>query len=155
MTSGLLIVAQSNFRQIARACSTRPDVGLISFCDRLWAGAFGEITMKKTVLAIAISAVLAAATLAPSAADARGRGVGLGIAGGLVAGALIGGAIASGPAYAYPRAYYPVAGYEPYAYGVAPAYGCPGGYWARRPLRDPYGNVVGWSRPRFFCPAGY
>jgi len=111
--------------------------------------------MKKTVLAIAFSAVLAAATLAPTTADARGRGVGLGIAGGLVAGALIGGAIASSPAYAYPRAYYPVAGYEPYAYGAAPAYGCPGGYWARRPLRDPYGNVVGWSRPRFFCPAGY
>ena len=40
------------------------------------------------------------------------------------------------------------------AAGVAPAYGCPGGYWARRPLRDPYGNVVGWSRPRFFCPQG-
>ena len=58
------------------------------------------------------------------------------------------------PAYAYPRTYYPVAGYEPYAYGAAPAYGCPGGYWARRPVRDPYGNVVGWSRPRFFCPAG-
>jgi hypothetical protein len=110
--------------------------------------------MKKTVLALAVSAVLAAATLAPTTADARGRGVGLGIAGGLVAGALIGGAIASGPAYAYPQAYYPVAGYEPYAYGAAPAYSCPGGYWARRPLRDPYGNVVGWSRPRFFCPGG-
>ena len=111
--------------------------------------------MKKMLLAVAASAVLAAATFAPTTADARGRGVGLGIAGGLVAGALIGGAIASGPAYAYPQAYYPVAGYEPYAYGAAPAYGCPGGYWARRPLRDPYGNVVGWSRPRFFCPAGY
>ena len=111
--------------------------------------------MKKTFLAIAISAVLAAATLVPSAADARSRGVYYGVAGGLVAGAVIGGAIASSPAYAYPRAYYPVAGYEPYAYGVAPAYGCPGGYWARRPMRDPYGNVVGWSRPRFFCPAGF
>jgi len=111
--------------------------------------------MKRTVLAIATSAVLAVATLAPTDADARNRGVGLGIAGGLVAGAVIGGAIAAGagPAYAYPRTYYPVAGYEPYSYGAAPAYGCPGGYWARRPLRDPYGNVVGWSRPRFFCPA--
>src|SRR3981081_4799929 len=109
--------------------------------------------MKKTVLAAPISAVLAVATLAPPPADARGRGVGYGIAGGLVAGAIIGGAIASGPAYAYPRAYYPVAGYEPYSYGAAPAYGCPGGYWARRPLRDPYGNVVGWGPPRVFCPA--
>jgi hypothetical protein len=112
--------------------------------------------MKKTLLAIATSAVLAVATLAPTTADARcrGCGVGLGIAGGLVAGAIIGGAIAgSGPAYAYPRAYYPVAGYEPYSYDMAPAYSCPGGYWARRPIRNPYGEVVGWSRPRFFCPA--
>jgi hypothetical protein len=112
--------------------------------------------MKKMILAIAVSAVLAAATLAPTTADARcrGCGIGLGVVGGLAAGAIIGSAIAAGPAYAYPRAYYPVAGYEPYAYGVAPAYGCPGGYWARRPLRDPYGQVVGWSKPRFFCPAG-
>ena len=72
--------------------------------------------MKKTLLAIAASAVLAVATLAPTTADARcrGCGVGLGIVGGLAAGAIIGGAIANSPAYAYPRAYYPVAGYEPY-----------------------------------------
>ena len=111
--------------------------------------------MKKMLLAIAASAVLAVATLAPTTADARcrGCGVGLGIVGGLAAGAIIGGAIAAGPAYAYPRAYYPAAGYVPYeGYAVAPAYGCPGGYWARRPLRDPYGNVVGYSKPRFFCP---
>ena len=113
--------------------------------------------MKKLLLAIAASAVLAVATLAPTTADARcrGCGVGLGVVGGLAAGAIIGSAIAgAGPAYGYPQAYYPVAGYQPYAYGAAPAYGCPGGYWARRPVRDPYGNVVGWSRPRFFCPAG-
>ena len=106
--------------------------------------------MKKTVLAIAISAVLAAATLAPTTADARGRGVGLGIAGGLVAGAIIGGAIAnSGPRY-----YGPAPGYVVYeGYGERYPDSCPGGYWARRPMRDGYGNVVGWSRPRFFCPA--
>jgi hypothetical protein len=112
--------------------------------------------MRKTLLAIATSAVLAVATLAPTTADARcrGCGIGLGIAGGLVAGAVIGGAIANSPAYAYPRTYYPVAGYVPYEeYAVAPAYSCPGGYWARRPIRDGYGNVVGYSRPRFFCPA--
>ena len=58
------------------------------------------------------------------------------------------------PGYAYPRTYYPVAGYEPYPVYTQPApYGCPGGYWARRPVRDQWGNVVGWSRPRFFCPA--
>ena len=112
--------------------------------------------MKKTLTALATAAVVAvAATAVPSTANAWCRGCGVGaVIGGIAAGAIIGGAIASSPAYAYPRAYYPVAGYEPYAYGVAPAYGCPGGYWARRPLRDPYGNVVGWSRPRFFCPAG-
>ena len=112
--------------------------------------------MKKTLLAIAVSAVLAVATLAPTTADARcrGCGIGLGVVGGLAAGAIIGGAIAARVRLTPIRdAYYPVAGYEPYAYGVAPAYGCPGGYWARRPMRDPYGNVVGWSRPRFFCPA--
>ena len=102
--------------------------------------------MKKAILAIAAAATLAVGMLStPQTAEARCRGCGVGAG-------IIGGAIASGPAYAYPRAYYPVAGYEPYAYGVAPAYGCPGGYWARRPVRDPYGNVVGWSRPRFVCP---
>jgi hypothetical protein len=29
---------------------------------------------------------------------------------------------------------------------------CPGGYWARRPVHDRWGNVRGWSRPRFVCP---
>jgi hypothetical protein len=112
--------------------------------------------MRKTLLALATSAVLAVATLAPTTADARcrGCGIGLGIGAGLVAGAVIGGAIANSPAYAYPRTYYPVAGYEPYdGYAAGPAYSCPGGYWARRPIRDGYGNVVGYSRPRFFCPA--
>jgi hypothetical protein len=116
------------------------------------AGRILENFMKKMLIAIAVSVVLAVATLAPTTADARCRGCGIGA--GLVGAAIIGNAIANSPAYAYPRTYYPVAGYEPYAYGAAPAYGCPGGYWARRPVRDPYGNVVGWSRPRFFCPAG-
>lgn len=112
--------------------------------------------MKKTLLALATSAVLAVATLAPTPADARCRGCGVaaGVIGGLAAGAIIGGAIAnSRPAYAYP-AYAPVQGYTVYDgyYATAPV-GCPGGYWARRPIRDQWGNVVGWSRPRFFCPA--
>jgi len=110
--------------------------------------------MKKAILAIAAAALVAAGTMtAPKPAEARcyGCGVGAGVVGGLIGGAIIGGAIAN--SYAYPRAYYPVAGYEPYpVYAAPPAYSCPGGYWARRPLRDPYGNVVGWSRPRFFCP---
>ena len=107
--------------------------------------------MKKTILALAAAATIAAGTMtAPTAADARchGCGVGLGVAGGLVAGAIIGGAIAnSQPRYAPAPGYVVYNGYyEPYPTA------CPGGYWARRPMRDRYGNVVGWSRPRFICP---
>jgi hypothetical protein len=105
--------------------------------------------MRKTIFAIAASALLAVATLAPSTADARCRGCGIGL--GVLGGVLLGGAIAN--AYAYPRVYYPVAGYEPYpVYAGAAPIGCPGGYWGRRPIMDPYGNMVGYSRPRFFCP---
>jgi hypothetical protein len=112
--------------------------------------------MKKTLTALAAAAVVAlASTAAPSTADARcvGCAIGAGVIGGLAAGAIIGGAIAnSPPAYAYPG-YAPVVGYEPYpAYGYGPPVACPGGYWARRPLVDRWGNVVGYSRPRFFCP---
>lgn len=105
--------------------------------------------MRLTFPALAAAATLAVATAAvPSTASAQCRGpacagaVGLGIIGG----ALVGGAIASG-------AYAPVPGYVPYpAYAEPYPAACPGGYWARRPLLDPYGNVVGYSRPRFFCP---
>ena len=105
--------------------------------------------MKKALLALATTAMLATATLAPTTADARcrGCGVGLGILGGVVVGSAIAGA------YAYPRSYYPAAGYDPYPAYYAPApYACPGGYWARRPVVDRWGNVVGYSRPRYFCP---
>jgi hypothetical protein len=58
--------------------------------------------MKKSVLAFAAAAMLAAAL--PSAAQARcdGCGVAAGVIGGLAAGAIIGGAIAGQPAYAAP-----------------------------------------------------
>jgi hypothetical protein len=119
--------------------------------------------MKKIAIALVGAGALAlTAVAAPQDAYARDRGgaVAAGVIGGLAAGAIIGGAIASSPpayaapAYAPPPAYAPVAGYEPYPayYGAVPVE-CPGGYWARRPLHDPYGRVVGWSRPRFFCPA--
>jgi len=108
--------------------------------------------MKTTMTAIATAGVFALAAVSiPNDAQAgcRGCGVGLGIAGGLAAGAIIGGAIASS---AYP-AYAVVPGYAPYAGYAAPVpVACPGGYWARRPLVDQWGNVVGYSRPRFFCP---
>jgi hypothetical protein len=64
--------------------------------------------MRKTLVAIATSAVLAAATLAPTAADARCRGCGIGL--GLLGGLIIGGAIASAaqpyPYYAEPAPVY-------------------------------------------------
>jgi hypothetical protein len=108
--------------------------------------------MQKAILAIAAAATIAVGTLsAPTAADARcdGCGVGAGILGGLAAGAIIGGAIAnSGPRY-----YGPEPGYVVYdGYGGRYPSDCDGGYWARKPMHDRYGNFVGWSRPRFICP---
>ena len=107
--------------------------------------------MRKAILAIAAAATLAVGTLSvPTTADARcrGCGVGAGIAGGLISGAVIGGAIANSQPY-----YAPAPGYVVYnGYGAPYPVSCPGGYWARRPVRDGYGNIVGWSRPRFICP---
>ena len=112
--------------------------------------------MKKTLFALAAAATIGiTAIAAPTDAFAQRRGgaFAAGIIGGLAAGAIIGGAIAANPAY---PAYAPAAGWVAYpAYAGGVPVGCPGGYWARRPLVDPYGNVVGWSRPRFFCPSAY
>ncbi|HZL30251.1 MAG TPA: hypothetical protein VFC54_04220 [Pseudolabrys sp.] len=108
--------------------------------------------MKKMILAIAAAATIAAGTLsAPTSADARCRGcaVGAGVIGGLAAGAIIGGAIAN----SQPRYYGPEPGYVVYeGYHARYPADCGGGYWARRPLHDRFGNFVGWSRPRFVCP---
>jgi hypothetical protein len=115
------------------------------------------VHQEKALMRKAIIALLAAATLVAGSfnqAEARNGGaVAAGIIGGLAAGAIIGGAIAgSRPAYAYP-AYAPAPGYVVYEGYYAPGpVGCPGGYWARRPRFDQWGNVVGYSRPRFFCP---
>jgi hypothetical protein len=104
--------------------------------------------MKKTVLALATAATLAAGMAAPTVAEARcyGCGVGAGIIGGLAAGAIIGSAIANQPRY-----YGPPPGYVAYQ-GYGEPVGCPGGYWTRRPLHDRWGNFVGWSRPLLVCP---
>jgi hypothetical protein len=109
--------------------------------------------MKKTLIALAATATIAVAAMTPAAAGSKSGAFAAGAAVGLGA-AIVGGAIInSQPAYAYPRTYYPVAGYEPYPVYARPApYGCPGGYWARRPMRDQWGNVIGWSSPRYFCP---
>ena len=104
--------------------------------------------MKKAILAIAAAATIAVGTLSiPTAAEARCTGCWVG--GAVVGGALLGAAIAnSGPRY-----YGPEPGYVVYeGYGAPYPAGCPGSYWARRPLNDRYGNFVGWSRPRFICP---
>jgi hypothetical protein len=108
--------------------------------------------MKKVLIALAAAATIAAGSLsAPTTAEARchGCGIGAGIIGGLAAGAIIGGAVAN----SYPR-YAPAPGYVVYdGYSAAYPVACPGGYWARRPIAfDAYGNPVRWSRARFICP---
>lgn len=113
--------------------------------------------MKKAFLTFAALAAIIAGTLATTGpADARcGWNCGAAIgAGAIIGGAIIGNALAGPPppAYAYPQ-YAPVDGYAYYdGYAMRAPVGCPGGYWARRPLYDRWGNQVGWSRPRFFCP---
>lgn len=108
--------------------------------------------MKKVILAIAAAATVAAGTLAgPTSAEARCRGcaVGAGVVGGLAVGAIIGSSIAN----SQPRYYAPAPGYVAYdGYYERYPVSCPGGYWARRPVYDRWGNVRGWSRPRFICP---
>jgi hypothetical protein len=58
--------------------------------------------MKTTILALATAVTVAAGTLAPAPAEARGGRVAAGIIGGLAAGAIIGGALSHRPAYGYP-----------------------------------------------------
>jgi hypothetical protein len=103
--------------------------------------------MKKALFALAAVATVAASTVAaPTDAYAQRRWLGPAIVGGIIGAGIVG-------AYAYPRTYYPVEGYEPYpVYGVAAPYACPGGYWARKPIINPAGMVVGYTAPRFFCP---
>ena len=110
--------------------------------------------MKKLLVAILAAGTFAAAAVtAPVPAQARNEGaIAAGVVGGLAVGALIGSAVAQ-PVYAYP-AYRPAPGYVVYD-GYARAYpvGCPGGYWARKPVAfDRAGRPIGWSRARFICP---
>jgi hypothetical protein len=103
--------------------------------------------MLTAAAAVATIAVIVGGTATNADAYWRGRGWGPGLAAGLVGGAIIGGAIASSRYYAPPPpgwAYYPA-----YARPV-PAPDC---YWARAPIYDSYGDVVGWrGRPRLVCP---
>jgi hypothetical protein len=113
---------------------------------------FKETRMKKAILSILAAATFAVALVGSATdASAQRRGwVAPAIVGGFVAGAIVGSAVANsyGPTYVVQPGYavYP-------GYAVAAPVGCPGGYWARRPVAfDAYGNPIGWSRPRFFCP---
>ena len=89
--------------------------------------------MKKTLMGLAAVAALAVSSLAPAPAHAQ-RGLGAGIAAGVIGGALIGGAIAA-PRY----------GYGPgYGYYGGPAYVAGPGYydncfWQRQRFWDGYG----------------
>jgi hypothetical protein len=97
--------------------------------------------MRKTLMALAAVATLAvSAVAAPAPAHAQ-RGVGAGIAAGLIGGAIVGGALAGpgyyGPGYGY---YGPRYGY----YGGGPAY----------VADDYYGGCV-WQRQRFWDGYGW
>jgi hypothetical protein len=95
--------------------------------------------MKTATTAVAAGMLALAAVAAPTAANADCRGcVAAGVLGGLAAGAIIGGAIANSAPAPYPAYAVPVA--------------CPGGgYWARRPLVDRFGNFIGYSQPEYYC----
>jgi hypothetical protein len=100
--------------------------------------------MRKTLMATAAVATLAVAAVAPPAHAQRG--VGVGIAAGLIGGAIVGGAIASSNPYYYgpgygPRYYGPGYGY----YGGGPAYVAGG----------PYGGPCYWQRQRFWDGYGW
>jgi hypothetical protein len=93
--------------------------------------------MKKTLMALAAVATLAVSLLAAPAPAHAQRGLGAGIAAGVIGGALIGGAIAGGPGYY---------GYGPgYGYYGRPAYVAGPGY---------YGDCY-WQRQRFWDGYGW
>ena len=91
---------------------------------------------RSTSIALAATAVVAAALPYPAQAGCRGCAVGAGVIGGLAAGAIIGNAIANHPGY--------------YTYDDYGEYAGPNCYWARKAWRDQDGNVH-YSRPRKFC----
>ena len=75
--------------------------------------------------------------------------VGPAIVGGILGSAIVGATIANG----YGPQYVVEPGWEPYgAYRVRGPVGCPGRLLGAAPVVDRFGNMVGYSRPRFFCP---
>jgi hypothetical protein len=96
--------------------------------------------MNKALMALAAVATLAVSAVAPAPAQAQ-RGVGAGIAAGIIGGAIVGGALA-GPGYY---------GYGPGYYGYGPGYGYYGGGPAY--VAD-YGGCA-WQRQRFWDGYGW
>jgi hypothetical protein len=97
--------------------------------------------MQTTASALAVAAILLAATIAAPAA---------GLDDGFVTNALVGKPAAD--AQQSPPTSAPEQGYIAYSdYGAAlPAPGC---YWARMPIYDAKHNVIGWrGRPLAVCP---
>ena len=90
--------------------------------------------MRKTLMAIAAVATLAVAAIAAPAPAHAQRGLGAGIAAGIIGGAIVGGALA-GPGYYYGPGY----GY----YG-GPAY-----------VADDYDSGCVWQRQRFWDGYGW
>jgi hypothetical protein len=115
-----------------RKCGSLPQETMIGFVH--WTGDQSSesrrcamLNLKKTGMAVAAAALLAAATIvAPQPAEARGGAVAAGIIGGLAAGALI------GAAAAHPY-------YGPGYYGPAPVYYGPNCWWQRERFWDGWG----------------
>ena len=104
--------------------------------------------IKSAILSIAAAATVAAGLLA-APVPAEARCVGCAVGAGVLGGVIIGSAIAN----SQPRDYAPAPGYVAYdGYSARYPVSCPGGFWARRPVYDRWGNVRGYSRPRFICP---
>ncbi len=104
--------------------------------------------IKSAILSIAAAAPVAAGLLA-APVPAEARCVGCAVGAGVLGGVIIGSAIAN----SQPRYYAPAPGYVAYdGYSARYPVSCPGGFWARRPVYDRWGNVRGYSRPRFICP---
>jgi len=100
-----------------------------------------KISMRGLTVATLIAA--AAATCAHAGSPRYGG------PGGIAIGAVIGAPL-GGP-YVHPG-YAPIVGWEPFSFAAPFPVACPGGYWAHRPIVDRWGNVVGYTAPRFFCP---
>ena len=113
-------------------------------CDRLDKLLFllneKGLAMRKTLMALAAVATLAiSAVAAPAPAHAQ-RGVGAGIAAGILGGAIVGGALAGPGYYGYGPGYYGPG----YGYYGGPAY-----------VADDYYSGCVWQRQRFWDGYGW